>query len=428
MPEAGGRAGGLVSVDEARRRVLGGCRRLEPREFLASEALGLVLAGPVRSNEQVPPFANSAMDGYAVRSVDVGSAPAKLHEVGVVMAGDAPGALTIGPGEAARIMTGAPLPFGADAVCMVEHTHLEHGWVVIEEAVSAGTHVRPAGDDIEAGDEVFGAGDQLGAPHLAVLAAIGASHVVAYPRPRVGVLSSGDELVSGRDQLPGPLPPGKLRDSNRPGLLAQLRTDGFEAADLGIVADDALALAPKLAEAAELYDAVLTSGGVSMGDRDMVKVVLGQLGGQQACWLQVAVKPAKPLAFSTLGRGVPVFGLPGNPVSALVSYELFARPALRYMAGHKRLGRPTLSAVCAAPFVRRPDGKVHLMRAVVQRVGGQLLARPARAQGSHQLRSLAEASALALVPDGDGLSAGDPVELWMLDLGPLSEGEGWAPC
>ena len=364
------------------------------------------------------------MDGYALRSADVASVPAKLHEVGAVMAGDQPGAVAIREGETARIMTGAPLPPGADAVCMVEHTHLEDGWVVIEEAVRAGTHVRPAGDDIEDGEEVFVAGDHLGASHLAVLAAIGAGSVLAYPRPRVGVMSTGDELVSG----PGPLPPGKLRDSNRPGLLAQLRADGFEAVDLGTAADDAALLARRLAEAAERYDAVLTSGGVSMGERDLVKVVLGQLGGQHASWLQVAVKPAKPLAFSTLApRGVPVFGLPGNPVSALVSYELFARPALRYMAGHVRLSRPTLRASCEEPLRREPDGRLHLVRVIVSGEGGHLSARPVRGQGSHQLRSLAQANALALVPNGDGVRAGDQVEIWLLDADPLAGGENWAP-
>jgi molybdopterin molybdotransferase len=413
-----------VSIDEARRRVLSSCRRLSPREFPASEALGLVLAASVRSEEPLPPFANSAMDGYAVRSSDVVSVPARLREVGAVMAGDLPGAVAVKEGETARIMTGAPLPSGADAVCMVEHSHLEDGWVVVEEAVRAGTHVRPAGDDIEAGEEVFVAGDQLGASHLAVLAAIGAGSVLAYPRPRVGVLSTGDELVSG----PGPLPPGKLRDSNRPGLLAQLRADGFEAVDLGTAADDAAVLARRLAEAAERYDAVLTSGGVSMGEHDLVKVVLGQLGGQQASWLQVAVKPAKPLAFSTLApRGTPVFGLPGNPVSAFVSYELFARPVLRYMAGHSRLGRPSLRALSAEPLRRVPDGRLHLVRVILWVDGGQLSVRPVRGQGSHQLRSLAQASALALVPDGDGLSAGDEVEVWVLDEGPLAGGESWAP-
>ena len=398
--------------------MLASCRRLEPREFPAARALGLVLASPVRSPEDIPSFANSAMDGYAVRAADVAGVPAKLREVGVVVAGDPPGTVVVGEGEAARIMTGAPLPAGADAVCMVEHTRSEDGWVMIEEAVARGTHVRPQGDDIRAGDEVFAAGTCLGAPHVAVLAAVGAGKVLAYPRPRVGVLSTGDELVS----APGPLPPGKVRDSNRPGLLAQLRSDGFEAADLGTVADDARALSRTLVDAAEAYDAVLTSGGVSMGDRDLVKVVLGQLGGEQACWLQVAVKPAKPLAFSIVGpRGVPVFGLPGNPVSALVSYELFARPALRYMAGHTRLGRPVLRAICDEALRRQKDGKLHLVRVSVFRgEGGELRARRSGGQGSHQLRSLAQADALALVPDGEGLDAGDQVEIWALDLGALA--------
>jgi molybdopterin molybdotransferase len=415
----------MTSVDDARRRVLTACRRLSPAEVPLEGALGLVLAAGVSSTEPVPPFANSAMDGYAVRSADVRSAPSKLREVGAVMAGDAPGRVAVGEGEAVRIMTGAPLPPGADAVCMVELTRSSGGWVVIEEPVASGTHVRVAGDDIRAGGEVLPAGAHLGAAQLALLSAVGTTSVFAYPRPRVGVLSTGDELVN----APGPLPPGKVRDSNRPGLVAQLRADGFEAIDLGNVADDSHALAALLEQAVRGCDAVLTSGGVSMGDRDLVKVVLGQLGGPQSCWLRVAVRPAKPLAFSTVPPdGVPVFGLPGNPVSALVSYELFARPALRFMAGHTRLGRPTCRAECEEPLARQRDGKLHLLRVSLS-VGrdGRLRVRLAGGQASHQLRALARADGLALVPDGDGLKAGEQADVWVLDTDVLAGGDDWAP-
>jgi molybdopterin molybdotransferase len=384
-----------------------------------------VLAAPVVSLEPVPAFANSAMDGYAVRAADVETVPAKLREVGVVLAGDPPGRLVVGEGEAARIMTGAPVPPGADAVVMVEHTHAEGGWVVIEQAVATGTYIRPAGDDIRAGDEILPAGTYLGPAQLALLEASGAGAVLAHPRPRVAVISTGDELAPAG----APAPPGKVHDSNRPGLLAQLRADGFEAVDLGTVPDDQDALKRALLGAAEDCDAVLTSGGVSMGERDLVKSALEELGTGSSFWLQVAVRPAKPLAFATLGlRAVPAFGLPGNPVSAFVSYELFARPALRYMAGHERPGRPVLRAVCAEALPRHRDGKLHLMRVnLFAGEEGALQVRLAGGQGSHQLRGLAVANALALVPDGNGLRPGDPVDTWVLDIGALAGGVGWLP-
>ncbi len=204
---------GLVSAAEAHRYVTSSCRRLDPVEVGTAEALGLVLAESVRSRGPVPPFANSSMDGYAVRAVDVENAPTRLKVVGAVMAGEDPGSLTVGEGEAVRIMTGAVMPGGADSVCMVERTRDEDGWVVIEEPVTTGTYVRFPGEDIEAGAEVFGDGVVLRPAHLGVLASLGVERARVYPRPRVGVLSTGDELVDG----PGPLPRGKIRDSNGPG-------------------------------------------------------------------------------------------------------------------------------------------------------------------------------------------------------------------
>jgi len=371
------------------------------------------LAAPVRSDGPVPPFDNSSMDGYALRASDVTSAPERLRVVGTLMAGDDPGPLTVGEGEAVRIMTGAAIPLGADAVCMVERTHAEDAWVVVEEAVRAGTNVRMAGEDIASGAEVFAAGVRLQPAHIGVLASIGVEEVVAYPRPRVGVISTGDELVN----RPGPLPPGKIRDSNRPSLLARLREDGFTPLDLGLTSDEPAALTEILDKAMASCDAVLTSGGVSVGDRDFVKMVLEELGGQHARWLQVAVRPGKPFAFSVLPpRGAPVFGLPGNPVSANVSYELFARPALRLMAGHTDLDRPRLRATAQVDLRRQPDGRLHLVRVRASTsADGLLLVRPSGGQGSHQLRAFADANALAFVPDGEGAAAGDPVEIMVLD-------------
>ena len=403
----------MITVAEARSFVLSSCRPLSPVKVRAREALGLVLAEAVRSEGAVPPFANSSMDGYALRSGDVSAVPARLRVVGEVMAGDDPGTLTVGPGEAVRIMTGAAVPLGADAVCMIEHTRLDGGGVIIDEAVAAGTSVRLPGDDIAAGAEVFAAGAHLGPVHIGVLASIGADEVTAFPRPRVGVVSTGDELVDG----PGPLPVGKIRDSNRVSLMARLQADGFVGLDLGLVRDEPGVLAQTIKEAVQDCDAVLTTGGVSVGDRDFVKLVLEQLGGHHARWLQVAVRPGKPFAFSTLPpSGAPVFGLPGNPVSALVSYELFARPSLRLMSGHAYLDRPRMTATAAVDLRRQPDGRLHLARVrAFTGADGALAVRPSGGQGSHQLRALASANALAFLPDGDGVLAGERVEVMVLD-------------
>jgi molybdenum cofactor synthesis domain-containing protein len=386
---------------------------LEPVVIPVGEAVGHVLAEPVRSNEAVPPFTNSSMDGYAVRSGDVRQVPATLRVRGALMAGDDPGTLVVGEGEAVRIMTGAVLPPGADAVCMVEHTRSEGGFVVIDEAVGPGTNIRPAGGDIAAGDQVFAAGAPLSAAHIGVLASLGMEQVLVYRRPRVGVVSTGDELTSG----PGPLKLGKVRDSNRPALLAQLKADGFVPVDLGRSSDDPDGLAKTLQEAALECDALLTSGGVSVGDRDIVKTVLEKLGGQHARWLQVAVRPGKPFAFSTLPpNGAAVFGLPGNPVSALVSYELFARPSLRLMAGHEDLDRPRLAARAGVDLQRQRDGRLHLVRVqATASADGVLHVLPSGGQSSNQLHALASANALAFLPDGEGVAAGDIVEVMVLD-------------
>jgi molybdopterin molybdotransferase len=406
----------MVPLEEVQAEVLSACRPLPAIEATLPEALGRVLAGAVVAREEVPPFANSSMDGYAVRAADLGKVPATLTVVGALMAGDDPSGIKLGPGEAVRIMTGAAVPEGADAVVMVERTRTEEDgkFVVVEEALAPGANIRPAGDDVSTGDEVFPAGTKVGPAHIAVLASAGVERVAVHRLPRVGVVSTGDELVG----APGPLPPGKIRDSNRPGLLAQLRTDGFEAVDLGWVADEELTLRAALLDASRDCDALVTSGGVSIGDRDFARAVMERLAPGAAWWWQVAVRPAKPFAFSVIGGRVPVFGLPGNPVSAAVSYELFARPALRLMAGYPRgaLNRPEIWASCEVDFPRKRDGRLHLVRVLFSRgPGGELRVRPSGGQGSHQMRPFAMAGGLALVPDGDGLAAGEQVRTWLLD-------------
>jgi len=361
----------------------------------------------------VPPFANTAMDGYAVISADTAGAsdasPVELPVVAEVAAGH-PAPRSLASGEAMRIFTGAPVPDGADAIVMVERTErLDGGSVVrIRAAAAVGDHVRPAGDDVAVGDVVFEAGELLTPGHIGVLATIGVLEVFAHPRPRVGVLSTGDELV--RDGWP--LKPGQIRESNGGTLLALLADDGFEPVDLGLVRDVEEDIAVAIQRGAATCDAVITSGGVSMGDIDLVKVVLDRIGEMR--WMQIAIRPAKPFAFGVVGEGTPVFGLPGNPVSSMVSYELLARPALRRIAGHPeaRWHRPSMAAVAAEPFDRHPDGKLHLARVVGERdTAGVLHVRSAGGQGSHHLAAMARAHGLALVPDGSGIAAGEPVQV-----------------
>lgn len=403
----------MISLAEARRAVLSGIPALPAQSVDLADAAHHVLADAIVAGEPIPSFTNSAMDGYALRAQDTVSAPVQLAEVGTILAGQAPSCV-VGAGQAARIMTGAPLPAGADAICMVESTRPGDGsTVVVESVCQPGEHVRHPGEDVAIGSTVFEAGVVVTPAVIGVLASLGISTVRVFPRPRVGVLSTGDELVD----VAGPLPLGKIRDSNRPALLATLAGDSFTAVDLGHVDDDEALVAEAFHRGISSCDAVITSGGVSVGDRDIVRMVLEKLGGDRMRWMQVAIKPAKPFAFGRIGEHEPpVFGLPGNPVSALVSYELFVRPALRAMAGHARLDRPIVRVTAATPLRRRPDGKLHLQRVrVAVGADGRLRATPAEGQASHQLRALADANGLALLPDGDGVDAGQEIAVLVLD-------------
>jgi molybdenum cofactor synthesis domain-containing protein len=409
----------LTPIGDVLARVLDGRVPLAPVAMPVREALGCVLAEPLIAPDSLPPFDCSAMDGFAVHSADVASVPVELLVVGATMAGEGPGA-ELHAGEAMRVMTGAPLPPGADAVVILERTSLSPtGDVVVEEAAGPGQFVRPAGDDVRAGDLVFEAGTVLGPAHLGICVSLGRVRIVVHPRPRVGVLSTGDELSTTTG--PGPLAPGGIRDSNKTSLGATLEQSGCVAVDLGVVGDDESLVAEAIAAAASSCDAVITTGGVSVGDRDVVKPALIRLAGDAARSFGVAVKPAKPFAFAELPGGCPVFGLPGNPVSALVSFELFVRPALRRMAGHASLHRPSGSAIADAALPRPPDGKVHLLRVRARIAGdGRLHVSSAGAQGSHQLSVMAGANALAVVPDGTGIAAGSEVQVVLLDTGELA--------
>ena len=405
----------MISLDDAVAEVVGTCKPLEPRSFSVSEAVGHVLAETVNAADPVPPFANSAMDGYAVRAADIASAtherPARLKVIGTVAAGHAPDT-SVSEGEALRIMTGALFPEGADTVAIVENTRTDGDHVLVFAPSASGVHVRGAGDDIAAGAEVFASGTVLGPGHVGVLCSIGREKIDAVPLPTVGVLSTGDELVEGG----GALLPGQIRDSNRRTLTSLLQRDGFRAVDLGIAPDNEAEIERRLTAASATCDAILTSGGVSMGDFDYVKAVLDRIASMR--WMQVAIRPAKPFAFGMLGQ-VPVFGLPGNPVSSMVSYELLARPGLRKMAGFAsdRLRREEVPGIAGETWNGSSDGRTSFVR-VIASFGedGRLHARGAGGQGSHQLHAMSLSNALAVVEPGETIKSGDPVRLLVMSL------------
>jgi molybdenum cofactor synthesis domain-containing protein len=411
----------MIPLPEAQRFVLAQCTPLRPRRLALDHALGCVVSEDILATEAVPPFANSSMDGYAVRAVDTAAAPVRLDVIGSVAAGHLFDG-TLRPGQAVRIMTGAPFPAGADAVCMVEHCEDDGaGAVTITQPVAPGQFVRLPGRDVDVGDLVVGEGTALTPAHLGDLANQGIAEVMVHPHPRVGVLSTGDEVFGGN----GALPPGRIRDANRHSLLALIRREGWEGIDLGVAPDDADALAEALAESARC-DAVVSTGGVSVGDSDLVRVVLARLSDDTMRWMQVAIRPAKPLAFGRLAQsGTPVFALPGNPVSSVVSYELFVRPALRILGGHTDLHRPVVTAISDGELRRTPDGKVHFLRGWLRldrRGGWHVLAETA--QESNQLHALAAANALIVVPDGRGTAAGELVDVVLIDPSRLANVDG----
>ncbi len=400
----------MISLEEAREFVLSLAARREPAAVPVADALGLVLASDVVSAVSIPPFANTAMDGFAVRASDVVDAPASLHIAGTIAAGQSPSHV-LQSGEAMRIMTGAVVPDGADAIVMVELTSVDDDkadTVLVSEAVPVGNHIRGIGDDVNPGDLLFSAGDVLGAGHLGVLCSLGLTEVSVYPRLRIGVISTGDELVDDGS----PLEAGQIRDSNRRTVLSLVTSVGAEAVDLGLARDDEQVIEAAMRAGAAACDAVMTTGGVSMGDFDYVKAVLKRIGDMR--WMQIAIKPAKPFAFGTVD-GVPVFGFPGNPVSCMVSFELFGRPAIRQMMGHKTPIIATETAIADSPLERGPDGKTHFVRVAGERDRkGQMHVRSSGGQGSHMLWAMSQATALAVVPDGDGIEAGGDVEVIVL--------------
>jgi molybdenum cofactor synthesis domain-containing protein len=395
----------MIPVEEAQRIVLAHVEPLPAEEIAFHEALGRVLARDVYALEDVPPFAASAKDGFAVRAAD-GLQPRRL--LGDQPAGVISG-LRVEPGTAVRITTGAPLPEGADAVVMVEYTEVTGDIVRLTRAVEPGDDVRPPGQDISRGQLVLAAGAPIGPAEIGLLAAVGHTWVVVHQRPAVATMSTGDELVE-----PGETPgPGQIRDSNRYTLAAAAVRAGAQVVDLGHAPDTVDALAAHIRNGLKEADVVVTSGGVSMGELDLVKPLLEEIGTVH--FGRVHIKPGKPVTFATVD-GKPFFALPGFPVSSLVAFEVFVRPALRKMAGHRELFRPRQRVVLRHD-VRHSVGRPEFQRAIVEWEGDRLYARTTGFQGSGRLLSLVGANALLVIPAGvETLRAGEEVDALLLDM------------
>ena len=382
----------LMSADDALARILAGVPTLPAVDLPLLDALGLVLVDDIAADRDVPPFRNSAMDGYAVRGDDVASAPVELRVVGEVAAGGFPDQ-AIGPGEAMRIMTGAPMPDGADTVVRVEDTDNASDVVTIAAATPKGTAIRQAGEDLKAGETILTTGTVLRAAEIGLLASAGRARIRVRKRPRVAVYSTGDEIVD----LDAPLERGQIRDSNRYTLASAIRAAGAEPWVRGIVRDSPDALRAALREGLAA-DAIVTSGGVSVGDHDHLKPVLSELGTID--FWAIAIRPGRPLAFGELKDGdrrVPIFGLPGNTVSALVTFEIFVRPALLRMQGRANVSRPRAKARLLEPVDKIGALRVFARGIHDPEAGTVRLTGP---QGSGILRSMSLANCLIDLPIG----------------------------
>lgn len=400
----------MISVEEALHTILAQVKRLEAETVPLLKALGRVLAEDVVSQTDIPNFRNSAMDGYALRAEDTrgasGERPVRLDVLEEIPAGYLP-QFTIGPRQATRIMTGAFVPDGADAVVMVEYSRTEDTMVQIMRQAELGENIRGAGEDVKTGEVVLKAGKTVGPASIGMLAALGQVRVKVVRQPVVTILATGDEIIDVAERLT----PGKVRNSNSYALAAQVLKLGATPKIIGIARDQADDMREKISVGLN-GDALLTIGGVSVGDFDLVKGVLQNLG-EIILW-KVAMKPGKPLAFGAIDQKL-VFGLPGNPTSAMVTFEQFVRPALLKMAGRTHLKKPEIKAILAED-VRKKPGRMHFLRVFVEKKGGEYHAALAGPQGSGMLKSMSQANGLLVLEEQvTEKRKGDLVSVQMLE-------------
>ncbi|HNZ64446.1 MAG TPA: molybdopterin molybdotransferase MoeA [Smithella sp.] len=397
----------MISVEKALKTILVNFRPLGLEKINILDVCGRVIGEDIFASRNIPSAANSAMDGYAVSFADVKNAPRALKIIEDIPAGKI-ARKKINKGEAARIMTGAVIPQGADTVIRQEDAQKDGKTVMILIRAQKGDHIRYAGEDVRKGERVIKKGDVLRPAHIGMLAALGKASVRVYQKPRVAIMSTGDELVDIKT-IPGP---GKIVNSNSYSLAAQVLESGATPIMLAIARDKKSDLQKKFKTALNA-DVIISSGGVSVGDFDFVKNVMGEIGNAMRFW-QVAMRPGKPLAFGAI-EGVPLFGLPGNPVSTMVSFEQFVRPSLLKMLGHKKIFRQTISATCTDGFEKKA-GFRHFIRAVVRRENGQYVATTTGDQGSGILKSMVAANGLIVMGENEThIEKGSTVTVQLLD-------------
>lgn len=384
----------MITVEEAKRLILENTEVLESVEIPLAESVGFVLAADIASPVNLPFFTNSAMDGYAVKSENTEGAaennPVSLKVVGLIRAGDFPD-FVLGNGEAAKIMTGAPVPGGADSVVMVEYTEEEGGIAKVKTAVRRDENIRKEGEEIRKGDTALDCGTELRPASIGFIAELGIKNIKVYRKPKLALIVTGEELVG----LDEELRPGKIRDTNSITLLSAITRETAEVLFAGRARDDVSDIEDKLRNAIERCDAVLITGGVSVGDYDYVKDVLARLGVEGIFW-RVAQRPGGPLFFGKKGDTL-VFGLPGNPASSLVCFYEYVRPALRRMMGKKELFLMEIEAVLLEEIKKKPD-KTHFLRGRVEKRDGSFYVKTGGAQGSHMLKSFALSNCLIIIP------------------------------
>jgi len=401
----------MITVDEALGKILSHIHPLGFEKVSILDALERVIAEDIYAQRNIPPLDNSAMDGYALRVEDIQNA-SQEHPIRLEVIEDLPAGVIskkkLEKGKAIRIMTGAPIPKGADTVVPVEETKQGDGFVLIFKATALDENIRKSGEDVKKGDRVISKGDAIRPAEVGMLASVGRSFVSVYQRPLVAILCTGDELVD----VDGELDEVKIISSNSYTLAAQVKDCGAIPVQLGIAKDRKEEIEEKLYQGMRA-DVLISSAGVSVGDYDFVKDVMKNLGMEMVFW-KVAMRPGQPLAFGTIG-GKPVFGLPGNPVSSMISFEQFVRPSLQKMMGHRILFRPVIEAILKEE-IKKLLGRRYFIRGAVSFEKGQSFVTTTGEQGSGILRSMVKANGLIVIPeDQERVRAGDKVKVQLLD-------------